>query len=363
MDRPVRAQGTSEAVLWLALLSSATLKRQTAKRLLYRWCIEEGRSAAALLGARGEELAQHYGLSAAEAAQVSAARAHIKAQEARLAQWRKQGIGLLTRADVAYPEGWLERILEERLPYLVFYRGDLALLAQPGIAILGGANPGAQAQAAAQAVARWLATTEYILVSGHHPGIERAALEAARSAGGSAALILPAGLEHYPDLASVAGAQELVLSPYLPETPPSEALAQARWPLVMALAEALVLVAPDLAPGAWPAVDAFLAGGRPVLLWTGMDEGQTSAWREAGALLCATPEAVEQALAEALLANGAWPAQTGTKEGTASAPDETLGETIPLDDAEAAIAALSKTGRVPEALARRLRQLQAKGDR
>lgn len=361
MDRPLQDPGKGEAAAWLALLASNALKRQTAKRLLYHWCIEEGRSAVALFAARAEELAQRYGLGA-EAAQVLAVRTHVAAQETRLAQWAKRGIGLLTRADVAYPEGWLERILEERLPYLVFYRGDLSILAQPGVAILGGAHPSDQARTTAEDLARWLATTEYLLVGGYNPGVERAALEAARSAGGLTALILPAGLDHYPELEGVAGAHALALSPYLPETPPTEALAQARWPLVTALAEALVLIAPDLAPGAWPAVDAFLAGGRPVLLWQGTDEGATAAWREAGAIPWVTTETAEQALAEALLANGAWPAQMGIKEGSAvNAPDAATGETIPLDDAEAAIAALSKTGRVPEALARRLRQLQAKG--
>ena len=50
-------------------------------------------------------------------------------------------IHLLTRADTADPELLPQRLPEDRLPYTLYYRGNLELLCLPGIAVTGALQP------------------------------------------------------------------------------------------------------------------------------------------------------------------------------------------------------------------------------
>jgi predicted Rossmann fold nucleotide-binding protein DprA/Smf involved in DNA uptake len=145
----------------------------------------------------------------------------------------------------------------------------------------------------------------------------------------------------------------LALSPYSPETAYSDALAEARLPLIVALSEAVFLVAPEHKPGDCPALHEARAAGKQVFIWTGAEGDATRAWVAAGAVPFADVAAVGELLARL------W-------EQTPSASTQAASLVVSIaKDADApsafggadeAIKALGSTGKVPDVLARRLRE-------
>ncbi|HHX45425.1 MAG TPA: hypothetical protein GX714_15760 [Chloroflexi bacterium] len=349
-----------EAALWLTLLNTSHVKRQVAKRVIHRWCVAEGQPLAALFDLGAAEVAEQLGLSPAEATQVLAAGLDVAVQQAALTRLAASGIGVITRVDAAYPDLLTERLPEERLPYYLFYRGDLDNLTQPGVALLGGAQPAEDALAQVSALASALADEGHLLVGGYDRGIDRQALDDARGAGAPITLVLPAGIETMEAVLqrlAPRGAVDrvLALSPYAPTVPYSDWLAAARMSLIGALAEVLVVVAPDKEPDAMGDLrDLFVsptaAAAHRALAWTGDHGPATRAWIDAGAQPFSGAEA---GLAHILAHFGAVPAEAAGEADIDALPGV---EPIVFHDADSAIEALEQTGRVPEALARRLRE-------
>lgn len=285
-----------------------------------------------------------------------AAATQVPAQAALLDNLARHDIGLLRRVDVAYPEALTERLPEERLPYCFFYRGDLTVLTQPGLAILGGQSPSPGARRTTEELSRALAGDGHHLVGGYGRGIDRLALDTACGEKANTTLMLPLGIQRFAEQLDMLSepldeGRMLVLSPFAPEVPYRDALAEARLSLVAALSEATFLIAPDRGPRGWPAVAALLQTGRELLAWLGSDDAHTPAWLQAGATAFDDAASGRLRLLEWL---GAAPATLGADEGNAiTAPGDSP---LPFADAESAIDALSRSGTVPDALARRLRE-------
>ncbi len=371
----------SDAPYWLALLSAGPLKRPMTKRIIGRWCLEGNRTLASLFEADAEELRSQLELSAQQVAGLLSAREQVDKQAALLAEWSRQGIGTITRCDAAYPESWIERLPEERLPYCLFYRGALELLAEPGFALLGGTQAPPEALDVAGQLGRMFAAEGQHLFGGYDRGIGRVSLEAALAGGGQATLLLPLGLAQFAPTSPILdkalrNRQALLLSPYMPDIPYSEALAEARLPLICALSEALLLVAPDRSPQEWTSWAEGLPADRRTWFWSGADATSRQAWAEAGVTLFQDVAELRAQMLELLGAapgdapaddrkpNASEPArpareQAGPSERPASYAD--ADELPSFSDAEAAIQALGRRGTVPEVLARRLRETHGSG--
>jgi len=345
-----------DAPYWLALLNASPLNRALAKKIVHKWCIEENQPLATLFELPESELAHGMNLTAQEAALLRGAELLAPDQALLLDVLAASDVRMLTRVDVAYPDAFGERLPEGALPYLLFYRGNLGLLSQPGITFLGAENPSPEARALAAALAGRLAAGHHHLVGGYAQGIDRLALETARAGEGRVTMVLPVGIRVFsralaaltPDIAS---GRVLVLSPRGPDASASPAAARARLTLAAALGDALVLIEPPYPPAE------LLPGGRlrgvgwAACVWSLSDDPITALWQEAGARPVAT---VDDALAFLVDHLGIHPAALDTDSGTI---DDLPGvEPIAFDDADDAISALGRSGRVPDGLARRLRE-------
>jgi predicted Rossmann fold nucleotide-binding protein DprA/Smf involved in DNA uptake len=345
-----------EESYWLALLCDGLLPRAQAKRLLYRWCVEQARSLKDLFELGPSDLLQAAEVSAEVAQRLTQAEARGASWAALLKDLAAQGIHLLTRADVAYPESLAQCFAEEQLPYFLMYWGALDALSQPAVAISGHGHPSAEAAQMARTLSEAAASEGFALVGGYERGIERIACDAARQTPQAAAIsVLPMGLRAF--AAASKGLceprpveQALLLSPYEPDAPPSAAQAAARCTIVAGLAEALLIVAPERRPGDWPLADALLAAQRPVYVWQEPEEDASlvETWIAAGARPFADAAAAQQLLSESLGAQPDIAADNDTAE------EDTTLSTFP--NADAAMDALRKGGRVPATLARRLRE-------
>jgi predicted Rossmann fold nucleotide-binding protein DprA/Smf involved in DNA uptake len=361
----------SDAPYWFALLTDKHVPRTTAKMLIYRCCLEEGSPLALLLDMQLGEMAERYEMPVDMARRVLSALQTAPAASARLDQLDEQDVHLMLRADVAYPEALAERLAERWLPYYFFYRGDLELLTEPGVCILGGRQARREAMALAAGLGRSLAERKVPLLGGYDQGVDRAALDAAREVGGRLTIMLPLGLVPFAGVArsmqaEIAEGRLLLLSPFEPEAAHSPALAEARQVPLVALAEALVLIAPETAPEDWATLPPFLLAERRIFIWSGTDAEVARAWVERGAIPFDDARGLHRRLNELFGQAAADPMEPDTAPVEADAelaidalPDV---EPIAFTDAESAIETLGRTGRVPDILAGRLRDMEWPND-
>lgn len=96
---------------------------------------------------------------------------------------RREGCCFLTLGTEGFPE-----ILSLRLgldcPTVLWGKGDLSLLSQPGIGLVGSRDLKPENFAFAQSVGRFAAENGFVLISGNARGADRAGQEAALAAGG-----------------------------------------------------------------------------------------------------------------------------------------------------------------------------------
>lgn len=96
---------------------------------------------------------------------------------------RREGCCFLTLGTEGFPE-MLSLRLGMDCPTVLWGKGDLSLLFQPGISLVGSRDLNPENFAFAQEVGRWAAENGFILISGNARGADRAGQEACLAAGG-----------------------------------------------------------------------------------------------------------------------------------------------------------------------------------
>ena len=132
------------------------------------------------------------------------------------------GSTLLPCTDPAYPP-LLRQIADP--PMVLFLRGDVNLLGQPLLAMVGSRNPSTEGRRNAEEFAAYLSGCGLGIVSGMALGIDAASHRGALKSGGTTIAVWGTGLDKpYPpshrELAEEIAARGLLVSEFLPGTPP-----------------------------------------------------------------------------------------------------------------------------------------------
>ena len=106
----------------------------------------------------------------------------------------KRGCYPLTRLTAGYP-GQLQRKLGEETPGCLWYKGDLSLLSQPMVALVGSRELLERNRRFAREVGRQAARQGYVLVSGNARGADQTAQNACLGAGGKVICVVADSLE------------------------------------------------------------------------------------------------------------------------------------------------------------------------
>ena len=114
-----------------------------------------------------------------------------------IARGQRQDIHPLTRLSDKYPSR-IRRQLGFSCPPVFFYRGNLALLEQPTLAVVGSRKLQPENEAFARQAGQLAAETGLTLVSGGANGADRAAQEACLDAGGSCVIFTADRLDQHP---------------------------------------------------------------------------------------------------------------------------------------------------------------------
>lgn len=189
---------------------------------------------------------------------------HLAATEA----WLAGGPGRVfwTLGDPGYPAPLLETADP---PVALFADGDPAWLAQPMLAIVGSRNASAQGLDNARAFAQALGDAGYTVVSGLAAGIDGAAHEGALAGSGGTIAVIGTGPDiAYPArharLAQRIRERGLILSEYLPGTPPLAANFPPRNRIIAGLSRGTLVVEAALASGSLITARLAAEAGREV---------------------------------------------------------------------------------------------------
>jgi len=238
------------------------------------------------------------------------------------------------------------------------------MLAQPSAAVIGAQDVRAETASFAYELATLLAEEGWVVVGGLDMGVVQAIFDGALStAGGQTVAVLPMGISTFLNSPGEAGGQQsgaLLLSPFHPDAKFNEAQALARNKLIVGLAEALFVVAASETGGVREAADEALRLGKAVYVWDvdpAVEPTATGhqALIEAGALPITGLPDILDAL-EAVVTTALELEEEPEPLPAALPPPTVQEENVETPfDRQAALDLLSRAGRVPESLARRLR--------
>jgi len=185
-----------------------------------------------------------------------------------LSSWHREGIGIVTVLDAAYPQQLLT--IHQRPPFLT-YRGRLDPSDAGGIAIVGTRQPSEEGRRRARSLAEGLAARGIPIISGLAAGIDAAALQGALAAEGRAVAVIGTGLRRsYPAqnkaLQARIGEEGLVLSQFWPDSPPTKRSFPMRNAVMSGYAAATVVIEAAWKSGARMQARLALEHGRPIFL-------------------------------------------------------------------------------------------------
>jgi DNA processing protein len=373
-----------EVVYWLTLINESGLKLNLIKSIIQRWSVVEKRVVAGLFDLSPLEWSTTFGLADDEAERVAMVH-HQLAQQARvLSQWQAQGIEPIIRTDSRYPQRLAHILPPAKQPLLLWGQGDLTLLNEPTVAMLGSETPDESTAKFIDELMQVLVAEEIGLVSGYGRGLDRTAFEMMLATGGQALAMIPMGLNAFAKtttkLKPAIGTQQIALiSPFAPHIPFEEKFAEARNLLIDHLALALLILEPN--ENAQKRASAALERGLPVLVRPSDTAANRSLIDQGALLLTDTGEVLEmvqQAMVDESLVEQTVEEASSTPSFAAS-PSSTPSFTaspsstpiVPVDsdddyalhtedmdpiDSDEAIEILSMGGEVPEILRRRLEE-------
>lgn len=362
--------GYPESASWLTLTYASGLKLGRVKAIVAAWCLEGEQRLAALFELSPAELANRLGISAEEADLVITAADLIPERAAWLAQLERNGTQLITRTDARYPRALVRCLPLALQPLLLFCQGDLGMLSRPSAALVGARNADEEMVGLARDLATLLAEEGLVVVSGLGRGVGQAAFDAAlASEGGQAAAVLPMGIDTFQAMPGAPGqvsafaeqGRALVLSPFHPQARFAEAHAIARNKLIVGLVDGVFVVAAAEGDVAYETADEALRLGKAVYVWdvdaaVGPAVAGNSLLIQAGALPIVSESDVLDAVEAVVITALEGIESVEPPPASARPPATQVKDAEAPYDPQAVLDLLTRAGKVPEALARRLQE-------
>ncbi|PQP80599.1 DNA-protecting protein DprA [Paenibacillus sp. PCH8] len=186
--------------------------------------------------------------------------------ESRREQVYQQGIEVITYLDQNYPILMKETV---QPPWVMYGRGDLSLLHNSSIAMVGTRMPTVYGRKVGEKMAEQLCSAGLTIVSGLARGIDSACHEAVLRAKGKTIAVFGTGIDHiYPlentSLAERIAETGLLLSEYPPGTRARQGLFPERNRIIAGLTLGTLVVEADIRSGSLITADAALEAGRDV---------------------------------------------------------------------------------------------------
>jgi DNA processing protein len=167
-------------------------------------------------------------------------------------RWSARSIWVISRADPAYPKR-LKTRLKEDAPPLLYGCGDLTLLENGGLAVVGSRHVDEDLIRYTEGIGKLAAEAHRTLISGGAKGIDKAAINGALQSGGEAVAVMSDSMERAvvarENLEPIMDHRLLLVSPYDPAAGFNVGNAMQRNKVIYALADAGLVVTSDFEKG------------------------------------------------------------------------------------------------------------------
>lgn len=219
---------------------------------LASWLLEHQMRPADLLSITGKNKLQTIPVNLLDPNRLSALLERGVMLSLTVEKWTNQGLWVLGRSDIKYPKR-LKQILKHSAPAILYGIGNMELLSQGGLAIVGSRDVDEEGIDYTQRIARTCAEEEIQVVSGGARGVDSVAMLGVLEAGGTAVGILADSLAK----AAIAGKYRAAIkenrltlvSPYDPNAGFNVGNAMGRNKYIYALANWALVVSSSVGTG------------------------------------------------------------------------------------------------------------------
>lgn len=184
---------------------------------------------------------------------------------------QNEGYELIPITSSRYPLTMKENLKAAHAPALLYVKGNLKILEEKTIAIVGSREASEQSLSFTDNIARMAAREHKVVVSGFAKGVDKQALDSAISSKGRSIIVLPQGImtfgsgfrQYYKQIVE---GDVLVLSIFFPKSPWKAELAMARNPIIYGLAEEIYVAESSEKGGTWSGVLDGLKKNRKIFI-------------------------------------------------------------------------------------------------
>ena len=203
---------------------------------------------------------------------------HVEYIERAKFYLNENNISYVTRADPIYPSALMQREVDP--PPVLYYKGDINVLRQPCLAVVGTRQASQYGKYTTERIVRELSGA-FTIVSGMATGIDGYAHRAALQEGGNTVAVLGSGLFNASPASNLKLFDDickdgLVLSEYTPDTHATEYTFPARNRIISGLSRGVLVVEASLKSGSLITANCALDQGRDVFAVPGDIDKQRS---------------------------------------------------------------------------------------
>ena len=212
---------------------------------------------------------QEFGLNAKEIEDLSTAKAALPVYVALTEKLLKLEVELIPYLSEHYSPTLKRNLQIKSAPPLLYTKGDVKLLQEPAVAIVGSRNASARALEFTRNVAHRCVQNFEVVVSGFAKGVDQTALDETLHVNGRSIIVLPKGILTFSSgfkkyYEQITAGDVLVGSTYHPKARWDAGLAMGRNVYIYGLAEKIYVAESNFEGGTWSGVVDGLKKGRTI---------------------------------------------------------------------------------------------------
>lgn len=167
----------------------------------------------------------------------------------------EEGYTIITLASEYYPNKLYET-LQEKSPIVLYVKGNIHLLNQQSIAIVGSRDASAISLEFADNIAKLAVARGKVIVSGYARGVDQQALQSGLRYGGQSIIVLPQGIQTFSSgiktlYKEIVDGSVLVISSFFPTARWDAGLAMARNCIIYGIADEIYIAESGKTGGTW----------------------------------------------------------------------------------------------------------------
>lgn len=257
-----------ELSYWLALAHVPQMKTKRKNELIVR-LFQQGLSIIDFFELTPADWKKGYDLSEKEIELLSEATEELSNYAFMVEDLLEQGYHLLPITSKDYSPTLKKNLGRSYAPPLLYAKGNLQIMQEQSIAIVGSRKANNTSLAFTDKVAKKASEEYKVVVSGFAKGVDKQALDSSLSYKGQSIIVLPQGISTFRSgfkkyYQQIVGGDVLVLSTFYPEAPWSVQLAMARNPIIYGLAAEIYVAESSEKGGTWSGVVDGMRKGRTI---------------------------------------------------------------------------------------------------